>query len=216
MTFNLAGTAPLGWTASFGAASSVSLSSGESASATLNVTVWPAATRGTSYNISATATNSAYTAYTGSAIATAAISFCVLANPIVNIIPASRTVMPGGSVNYTATVINRNSSVCPAASFNLTKTVPSGWIGSLSSTSVNSLPSASISSPITLRVTSPATAIAGNYTVSVTATNSEGTFYTGSMSATASVPSIVQDPPGGGRLKQKNGTTTGTTSFTAQ
>ena len=67
-TFNLTYSCPSGWTCNL-AASSLSLNPGSSGSTTLSVTSSTTATAG-SYTVSATATNSAATSYSGTGFAT--------------------------------------------------------------------------------------------------------------------------------------------------
>jgi len=73
-------------------------------------------------------------------------------------------------VSYTVTVTNRDSAQCNNSTFTLTNTVPSGWTGTLSTTSLNLAPGAN--GTATMQVTFPSTASSGSYNLSATARNS--------------------------------------------
>jgi len=117
---------------------------------------------------------------------------CVQANPTVVLSPsATQSVMPGSTVTYTMSVINNDSTDCPASTFNLSATVPSvpsGWKASLGSSALTINPGASASTA--LSVTSPTTAAGGSYTISIKATDSAASTYT----ASASVVVAIQAP----------------------
>ena len=115
---------------------------------------------------------------------------CVQANPTVTLSPsATQSVTPGSTAAYTVSVINNDSTDCPASTFNLSAALPSGWTGSFGSSSltINSGGSAST----TLSVTSPTTAPGGPYTITVRAADSAASTYT----ASASVVVAIQAPP---------------------
>jgi len=120
---------------------------------------------------------------------------CTRSNPTVSLTPSSQSGNPGQTLTYTATVTNNDSSACGASTFNLTYSCPSGWTCSLSSSSQTISPGSSAS--VTLSVTSPTTATAGGYTVSVTATNSAATSYSGTGYATYTVtaPTVPINQP---------------------
>lgn len=100
---------------------------------------------------------------------------CVRANPTLAISGPAQSVSAGTSVTYTLTLANKDSSACGTASFSLTKSLPTGWSGSLAASALSLSPGATGNT--TLTVTSPTTAAAGTYSISSTATNSGATAY---------------------------------------
>ena len=81
-------------------------------------------------------------------------------------------VTAGTSVYYTVAVKNNDGPNCPAATFSLQKTVPSGWTSTFSSSSLSTQPGATVSTILT--VTSPVSAPGGVYSLNITAANSAG------------------------------------------
>lgn len=113
-------------------------------------------------------------------------SACTLGKPSLLVSPLqSTTVVAGTPVSYTVAVTNNDSSACPATSFNLQASLPSGWAGQWTSTSLSLAPGNSAST--TLTVTSASTAISGSYTIGVTAINSANASYSGTGSAAHSI-----------------------------
>ena len=194
-TFNLTKTCPSGWTCSL-SSTSKTISPGSSASVTLSATSPTTATAG-DYTVKVKATNSSDTSYwdEDSAIYTVTVA-CTRDNPGVSISPSSQSGNPGQTLSYTATIINYDSSGCGSSTFNLTKSCPSGWTCSLSSSTITISPNGSAGA-VSLSVTSPTTATVGDYTVSVTATNSAATSYSGTGSATYTVTAagVAINPP---------------------
>jgi len=110
-------------------------------------------------------------------------SSCTAASPTVSVSPSqSQYVTSGTAVNFTATVINNDSSSCPAATFNLGDALPSGWAGVWSPAALSLSPGKSGSA--TLTVTSPAGTADGSYNVGVSATNASTSSYSGAAAAT--------------------------------
>jgi MG2 domain-containing protein/alpha-galactosidase-like protein/gametolysin peptidase M11 len=118
---------------------------------------------------------------------------CVRANPSVALSPASQTTFPGMTTSYTVTVANVDNSGCGASSFTLQATVPSGWMGTLASSSLSLSPGASAST--TLQVTSSPSALGGSYAITVSATDAAAAAFTASASATYVVFSSSTTPP---------------------
>jgi hypothetical protein len=100
------------------------------------------------------------------------------ANPTVTLIPNVQAGIAGSTLTHTVSVTNNDPLAYSASSFSLTYSVPSGWSASLSKTSVTLNPGETDSS-IILSVTSPTAVSAGDYTISVTATNTEAASYQG-------------------------------------
>lgn len=119
---------------------------------------------------------------------------CVRANPTVTLSPAqSQPVKAGTLVTYTVSAKNNDSTACGIASFNLQKTVPSGWTSVLGVSTLSLTPGAS--GTTTLNVTSPGSANPGSYPLSISMTNASYPTYTASGSAqyivVAQVPSFA-------------------------
>jgi len=110
-------------------------------------------------------------------------SACTAANPSISVSPSqSQYVTSGTAVNFTATVTDKDSSGCSAATFNLAAALPSGWAGVWNTTVLSLSPGKSGSA--TLTVTSPAGTADGSYNVGVSATNASTSSYSGAAAAT--------------------------------
>jgi hypothetical protein len=94
---------------------------------------------------------------------------CTRAVPQVAIGGPTAAVAAGTTQAYTVTVTNKDSSACSAATFNLAASVPTGWSGVLSSSTLSLSPGASAGA--TLSATSPGSAAAGSYGIGVGASN---------------------------------------------
>ncbi len=114
------------------------------------------------------------------------VTVCTRAAPSVTATNSPQTGNPGDTKTFTFNITSNDTTVCSSSTFNLTKSFPSCWTCTLNKTSVTISPG-STDSTVTLSVTSPSTATAGNYTVSVIATNSGATSYSGTGSATYTV-----------------------------
>jgi hypothetical protein len=118
-------------------------------------------------------------------------SSCTPANPSVSVSPSqSQGVASGTSVDFTATIVNNDSSACSSATFDLGNAVPSGWTGVWNTSVLSLLPGKSGSA--TLTVTSPAATPDGSYNVAVSATNASATSDTGSAKGTYVISAPVQ------------------------
>ena len=128
----------------------------------------------------------------GPTSATASVELsCVGSPPSLTISPASLSVAPGGAVTYAGSLTNLDGPSCPAATFSLSASVPSGWSATLSRASVTLAPGDS--GPFTVAVTSPSTAPAGTYPVAVGAADVSDA----ARSASSTVSCLVTDavPP---------------------
>jgi hypothetical protein len=110
---------------------------------------------------------------------------CVRAAPAIALTGPDTAHAAGASVAYTLSLANRDSAGCPATTFNLAGSVPTGWGGTLSASAVSL--SAGSSTGATFTVTSPATAGAGSYGVGVGAASSAGSVHTASVSSSYQV-----------------------------
>jgi hypothetical protein len=95
---------------------------------------------------------------------------CTRASPTVSVTPASQSAAPGATLNYTLTLQNNNSSACPPATFNLAQSLPSGFTGSLSSTST-ALGAGAVAN-VGWAITSSSATTDAAYTLSASATES--------------------------------------------
>ncbi|HSB12845.1 MAG TPA: NEW3 domain-containing protein, partial [Bryobacteraceae bacterium] len=108
---------------------------------------------------------------------------CTSAAPTVTISPSNPTVQPGGSANYTVSVKNNDSTGCPAGSFNMSSTLPSGWGSSFTLNAVTVNPGET--GATTMTKTAPSGTGAGTYQVNAAATKGS---YSGEGTANATVP----------------------------
>jgi M6 family metalloprotease-like protein len=179
-TYNLSSSKPGGWTATLGI-SSLTLAPGASGSTTLAIVTRSSASPST-YTVSASAAKGSSSGAGTASVIVAPETSCTAANPTVTLSPSSQSVVAGGSVTFTMTVTNNDSSSCSGGTFSLSAATPSGWTGTLSASSLNLAPGASGSA--TLTVTPPSGASASTYPV--TATAAKGS-YSGSGSASVTV-----------------------------
>ena len=125
---------------------------------------------------------------------------CTRAAPTLSLVGPTAAVAAGSTVSYTLSLSNRDSSACTATTFNLARSIPSGWTGTLAASTLSLSPGASGST--TLTVTSPATASAGSYGIGAGASSSVGSAHTANASTTYSVASA----PTSGTLTETVGT----------
>ena len=107
---------------------------------------------------------------------------CTPANPTVSLSPSDPTVYPGQSASYTVSVIDNDTSGCPASTFVLSSAQPSWFPVSLSATALTFGPGQS--GTVTLAVAVPTGTAPATYPLSAIAVN--GT-YAGSASANITV-----------------------------
>jgi hypothetical protein len=114
---------------------------------------------------------------------------CSRAAPTLTLAGPTAQVTAGTTNAYTVSLRNNDSAACTNTSFAFARTVPSGWTGTLSKTSVTLAPGAS--STATLSVKSTATAPAGNHGIGVGTSSAVGTTHTAKASATYSIKSAT-------------------------
>jgi len=110
---------------------------------------------------------------------------CTRAAPTLALTGPVTAVAAGTTQTYTLAITNNDSSACTATSFNLARSVPTGWTGTLTATTLSLSPGAKGST--TLKVTSPATAGAGSYAIGAGTSSSIGSTHTASTAATYAV-----------------------------
>jgi hypothetical protein len=114
---------------------------------------------------------------------------CTHAAPTLVLTGPTTAVAAGTKNTYALNLKNNDGSGCSNTTFVLARTVPSGWTGTLSATSVALAPGASASA--TLAVTSTTTAAAGSYGIGVGTSSSVGSVHTGNASTTYVVSAPV-------------------------
>lgn len=130
----------------------------------------------------------AWTAATGAAVDvvfSGTTPTCTRTKPTVTLSGPAGAVVAGTPVTYTLAVANKDSAACPATTFNLARSVPSGWTGTLAATTLALGPGASGST--TLKVTSPTTAAAGSFAIGAGTASSAGSTHTANASTSYTV-----------------------------
>ncbi|MBK7931002.1 MAG: hypothetical protein IPJ98_27065 [Bryobacterales bacterium] len=154
---------PSGWTHSF-STSGLKLAPGASGNFTMTKTI-PANAAPNTYKVSVNVSDNKHN-QGASAYATVTGSACTYSSPSVTISPASQSGAPGSKLNYSVTVVNKDTSSCPSATFAPSSALPSGWTTSYSTASLKLAPGAS--GNFTMTKTIPANAPANTYGVMVT------------------------------------------------
>ena len=117
---------------------------------------------------------------------------CTRAAPAITLTGPTASVAAGTKVTYTISLTNKDSSACANTGFNLARTVPANWIGTLSTTSVNLAPGASANA--TLDVTSAGGTAAGGYGIGAGVSSTVGSAHTASASNTYTVKAVTTEP----------------------
>lgn len=111
---------------------------------------------------------------------------CSPANPSVTVNPATmQQVIPGGTLSYSLTVTNNNSSSCTGNSFNIQPAVPLGWGLAVASPVLDVAPGASAAT--TVQVTVPTATAEGFYSVGMNVSNQLSPDHAASVAAGISV-----------------------------
>lgn len=118
------------------------------------------------------------------------VAQCARSTPSVQTSPTSLSGAPGSTLRYSVSITNRNSSSCGNSTFAMGQTVPSGFAGAFSSSSVTLAPGASTT--ISWSVASNAQAGDGVYALQARAGESGGS--AGSASASYVVYSDASAP----------------------
>ena len=115
----------------------------------------------------------------------AAPATCTRVAPTLVLSGPATAVAAGSTVNYTLSLSNKDSSTCVATSFNVARTVPSGWSGVLATSTLTLSPGASTTT--TLAVTSAGTAPAGSYNIAAGVSSAASGTHTVGAAATYAV-----------------------------
>jgi hypothetical protein len=217
-TFNLTTTQPAPATLD-PIAPSATLAAGQATTLTLRASV-PAGAAATTATLGLTATPSDNAAQAASGTATLVVidptNVCARSFPSVSVAPASQSGTAGSTLTWQLTVVNRDSAACPASTFNVASTLPTGF-SATASTPALSL-AAGATGTAAMAVTSGSTLAAGNYNLSfrivrtfdnTTATSTVGVVYAVTVppppSCVRALPTISISPtsqigPAGGTL----------------
>ncbi len=113
---------------------------------------------------------------------------CARLAPGVSVSPASQSGAAGATLGYALTIQNNNSAACPSSVFNLTQALPSGFAGSLATSSVTLASGASTN--VGWNVASATASTDASYTLTASATDSA---VTGTTQVHAAY--VVSNPP---------------------
>jgi len=190
-TFSLATTLPAGWGGSI-SPSTLTLLHGEVGAATLSVAS-PTSASGGNYGVSVNATDPAIAGHSNTATATYSVTApCTRNSETLTLTPSNQSSNAGSTLTYIMTMTNNDSSGCGASTLNLSNTTPSGWVGSLSSSSLTLNPGQS--GTANLSVTSAANAFAGGYSAAVNASDNTAAVHAASGTVIYSVLGDTQAP----------------------
>lgn len=156
-TFQLTAQVPAKWSTTV-TPSTAALSPGAWASAVVKVNVPAMASNGTYNVIAGSATDASHVQSKTVSKLVVALSgggTCARAAPLVSITPSSQTLtsLPG-SASYSVKVTNQDGNTCASSSFALTSSLPAGWSGALTPSSLSL--AAGANSTANLIVTAPA------------------------------------------------------------
>jgi hypothetical protein len=110
---------------------------------------------------------------------------CGAAAPTLTLTPKDQGAPPGTQLVFDGALQNNDGSGCPASSFTVARTAPTGWTTSLSATTLEVAPGSI--GYVTLAVTSPNNAALGSYPINVSAMDSNNVVHAGSTSGTYEV-----------------------------
>ena len=113
---------------------------------------------------------------------------CTRAAPTLTLSGPTAAVAAGSLVTYTVSLTNKDSSACAATTFNLARSVPTGWTGTLTASTLSLSPGASGST--TLKVTSPTTATAAGYGIGAGSSSTLGSIHTANAATTYTVAAV--------------------------
>lgn len=106
---------------------------------------------------------------------------CTTASPTFSLSGGASEVLAGQGTSYTVTLKNNDSSACSGSTFDLARSLPSGWSGSFAASKLSVSPGASAIT--TLSVTTTENTSSGSYSIASSASRSSG----GGAQATSSL-----------------------------
>ena len=192
-TFSLSGQVPSGWQSAM--PSSLSVSAGNEGVATWTVTPPSTVSAGTyALRVSVSSAQAVHATQATVSHVIAAPS-CQRLAPTIGLTGSTSPVAAGSSITYQASVKNNDAAGCPATTFNLAASAPSGWTRTLSASQATLSPGQSANA--TLTVASPSSAAAGGYGVSVGVASPQGAIHTASASQlyTVATPACARRAP---------------------
>jgi hypothetical protein len=186
-TFTLANSVPAGWTSTFNTPT-LTIKPGVTALATFDVTSAATAALG-QYKIGGSVVSPVGALHTASALQVyySVVTPCTPAAPLVSLTRGGTAVRAGTRVSYTLTVTNRDDSYCAPTTFDLARSIPDGWTGTLLSNSLRL--AAGQTASTTLDVTSLTNAAIGSYGIGIATTSERGALHTVSAGSTYDVAS---------------------------
>jgi hypothetical protein len=107
---------------------------------------------------------------------------CQRATPVLAPSPSSQSGAAGSKLSYAVSLTNKDNAYCAASTFSLAGVVPSGWVGSVSPSTLSLAPGATGSA--TLSLTSAATAAAATYSATINVSDAASSMHTVSGSVT--------------------------------
>lgn len=107
---------------------------------------------------------------------------CAPASPSVSISPSSQTITPGGTLAYSISVKNNDSSICGGSSYTISPTLPNGFLQSPGSITTTTIAPGARQTFI-VKIAAPDTATAQGYGFSQKAANVANTAFSGTASA---------------------------------
>ena len=150
-TFLLTGAGPAGWVASV-APASLTLGAGATGLATMTVTSAPNASVGT-YAAAVNVADNGTSAHSSSeSVSYTVVPPCVPGVPVLSASPASQDGTAGATLSYALELANTDTGPCTPSTFVVQPSLPAGWMGALSASSVTLVPGQS--STLVLSVTS--------------------------------------------------------------
>lgn len=163
-TFTLSPVNPSGWAVTL-SPSTLSLGPGQTGSATFSVTS-PEAVTAAAYGVGVNVTDSSEAAHAATAAADyVVVDGCTPGTPTMTVSPASQSGSAGSTLAYAVDITNTDDSACASGTFSMGYSVPSGWTGSVSPSSLSLAPGQS--GQATLYATSPSGAAGGSYSVNL-------------------------------------------------
>src|SRR5262249_42536884 len=133
--------------------------------------VVPVAAAPATYSIDALATDSLGSA-DGTANVTVVPTPCTASAPAITLTSSVSTAFAGDIVNYAILIQNNDTGSCTPRTFNLSSSMPSGWVTSFSQTSLTVAPVSSGS--LNMSKTVPSSASPGTYSANLIATDTSG------------------------------------------
>jgi hypothetical protein len=110
---------------------------------------------------------------------------CTVAPAQVSLSPSSQSANAGSTLNYNVQLTNQDSTACASSTFALNDSIPSGWSGTVSPSSLSLAPGQT--GTATLSVTSATSAAANTFSTGVNVTDSGEATHTASASASYTV-----------------------------